>query len=61
MLCKECGKKDVVRGIKRITCYKCGKKDVLVNYAHSDICPDCSYDNIICQYCGRDIVVKVEK
>lgn len=58
MLCKECNEKGVVRGVKHITCFKCGKKDVLVNYAYSNICPDCSYDYVICQYCGKNIVPK---
>ena len=51
MLCEDCKKKPVARGIKEIKC--CGEK-VWINYLHS-ICKKCSEKQHKCERCGVDI------
>lgn len=54
MLCKECKKKSIGRGIKRVLCLNC-KTDSFVNYTYMDLCSDCSEKLSKCQMCGCEI------
>lgn len=56
MICKECEKKPLHRGVKQVKCFKCGQI-VMINSAFSFICKECSNMHGVCQYCGRDIRV----
>lgn len=55
MICNKCKDKPLARGVKQVKCFKCGK-DTLTNSFYSDICDNCSDENLICQYCGEYII-----
>ena len=54
MICKNCEKKPIHRGVKQVKCFKCNQI-VMINSAFSHICKDCSNVSGICQYCGKDM------
>jgi len=60
MICRDCENKNIVRGIKHVKCIKCGK-DTMVNFVYSNICLECSNNNLICQCCGKEIKSEIEK
>jgi hypothetical protein len=52
MLCEDCKRKDVHRGIKTITCVICDKETTL-NSSFGYVCKECSDVERICIYCNK--------
>lgn len=57
MLCPECKKKPISRGIRHISCVECGK-DTTVNIEFNGLCEECSDKLEVCQRCSKGGKIK---